>query len=129
MRLLFFSLCFLLFHSIFCKLMRSHCSYLSRRHCNKTPRSIVHGKIFSLVKIAQPTSPIQIKHHTPIKNDLAAQVRSQLFTKYGRGDWTQTSDLAVPNRARYQLRHTPIRFISHGRPFFAGAKYGRGDWI
>lgn len=26
----------------------------------------------------------------------------------GRGERTQTFDLAVPNRARYQLRHTPI---------------------
>ena len=25
----------------------------------------------------------------------------------GRGDWTRTSDLYVPNVARYQLRHTP----------------------
>ena len=24
-----------------------------------------------------------------------------------RGDWVRTSDLTVPNRARYQLRHTP----------------------
>ena len=27
---------------------------------------------------------------------------------YGRGERTQTFDLSVPNRARYQLRHTPI---------------------
>lgn len=27
--------------------------------------------------------------------------------KYGRGERTQTFDLSVPNRARYQLRHTP----------------------
>ena len=26
----------------------------------------------------------------------------------GRGERTQTFDLTVPNRARYQLRHTPI---------------------
>ena len=26
----------------------------------------------------------------------------------GRGERTQTFDLPVPNRARYQLRHTPI---------------------
>ena len=26
----------------------------------------------------------------------------------GRGDWTRTSDLHVPNVARYQLRYTPI---------------------
>ena len=26
----------------------------------------------------------------------------------GRGERTQTFDLSVPNRARYQLRHTPI---------------------
>ena len=35
------------------------------------------------------------------------------FVKYknvacGRGERTQTFDLSVPNRARYQLRHTPI---------------------
>lgn len=29
----------------------------------------------------------------------------------GRGDWTQTSDLTVPNRARYQLRHAPIKSL------------------
>ena len=28
---------------------------------------------------------------------------------YGRGERTQTFDLPVPNRARYQLRHTPMR--------------------
>ena len=27
---------------------------------------------------------------------------------YGRGERTQTFDLSVPNRARYQLRHTPM---------------------
>lgn len=27
---------------------------------------------------------------------------------YGRGERAQTFDLSVPNRARYQLRHTPI---------------------
>lgn len=27
---------------------------------------------------------------------------------FGRGERTQTFDLSVPNRARYQLRHTPI---------------------
>ena len=27
---------------------------------------------------------------------------------HGRGERTQTFDLSVPNRARYQLRHTPI---------------------
>ena len=26
----------------------------------------------------------------------------------GRGDWTRTSDLVVPNDARYRLRHTPM---------------------
>ncbi len=26
----------------------------------------------------------------------------------GRGERTQTFDLTVPNRARYQLRHTPM---------------------
>ena len=29
---------------------------------------------------------------------------------YGRGERTQTFDLSVPNRARYQLRHTPKRW-------------------
>ncbi len=27
---------------------------------------------------------------------------------YGRGERTRTFDLTVPNRARYQLRHTPL---------------------
>lgn len=27
---------------------------------------------------------------------------------HGRGERTQTFDLSVPNRARYQLRHTPM---------------------
>jgi hypothetical protein len=27
---------------------------------------------------------------------------------YGRGERTRTFDLTVPNRARYQLRHTPM---------------------
>ena len=26
-----------------------------------------------------------------------------------RGDWTRTSDLMVPNHARYQLRYAPLR--------------------
>lgn len=29
----------------------------------------------------------------------------------GRGERTQTFDLSVPNRARYQLRHTPMRVL------------------
>jgi hypothetical protein len=29
---------------------------------------------------------------------------------FGRGERTQTFDLSVPNRARYQLRHTPMVF-------------------
>ena len=33
-----------------------------------------------------------------------------LVKKNGRGDWTRTSDLVVPNDARYQLRHTPTKF-------------------
>lgn len=28
----------------------------------------------------------------------------------GRGERAQTFDLSVPNRARYQLRHTPMVF-------------------
>ena len=34
-------------------------------------------------------------------------VKSDEFV-HGRGERTQTFDLSVPNRARYQLRHTPI---------------------
>ena len=36
----------------------------------------------------------------------------------GRGDWTRTSDLVVPNDARYQLRHTPthLSMIRTRRP-------------
>lgn len=30
----------------------------------------------------------------------------------GRGERTQTFDLSVPNRARYQLRHTPMVRVS-----------------
>lgn len=30
---------------------------------------------------------------------------------HGRGERTQTFDLSVPNRARYQLRHTPIGVV------------------
>lgn len=32
--------------------------------------------------------------------------------EYGRGERTQTFDLPVPNRARYQLRHTPMVFYT-----------------
>lgn len=32
---------------------------------------------------------------------------------FGRGERTQTFDLPVPNRARYQLRHTPILVIMY----------------
>ena len=28
-----------------------------------------------------------------------------------RDDWTRTSDLVVPNDARYQLRHIPMPFV------------------
>ena len=49
----------------------------------------------------------------------AKNLRSGLFSRQektvrmdrsflGRGERTQTFDLSVPNRARYQLRHTPI---------------------
>jgi hypothetical protein len=31
----------------------------------------------------------------------------QWWFSFGRGERTQTFDLSVPNRARYQLRHTP----------------------
>ena len=37
----------------------------------------------------------------------------------GRDDWTRTSDLVVPNDARYQLRHIPIPFVE------GAAKIGR----
>ena len=37
-------------------------------------------------------------------------VMTILVKKNGRGDWTRTSDLVVPNDARYQLRHTPTKF-------------------
>jgi hypothetical protein len=30
----------------------------------------------------------------------------------GRGERTQTFDLSVPNRARYQLRHTPMVYVT-----------------
>lgn len=33
------------------------------------------------------------------------------YSKIGRGERTQTFDLSVPNRARYQLRHTPIGVV------------------
>ena len=57
--------------------MRFYCCYLSRHHCIKTPCSIVRGKIFSLVKIAQPTPLAHTKHRAPIKNNnLAARARS-----------------------------------------------------
>ena len=31
-------------------------------------------------------------------------------SQIGRGERAQTFDLSVPNRARYQLRHTPMVF-------------------
>ena len=31
-----------------------------------------------------------------------------------RDDWTRTSDLVVPNDARYQLRHIPKVFMKKG---------------
>lgn len=40
----------------------------------------------------------------------------------GRGDWTRTSDLVVPNDARYQLRHTPTKFGLLRRISLADAK-------
>ena len=37
----------------------------------------------------------------------------------GRGERAQTFDLSVPNRARYQLRHTPIKvFTRHNYTVF-----------
>ena len=37
----------------------------------------------------------------------------QVYDSNGRGERTQTFDLTVPNRARYQLRHTPIDVQSY----------------
>lgn len=42
-----------------------------------------------------------------LKEPYAEFLQSQNF-ELGRGERTQTFDLSVPNRARYQLRHTPI---------------------
>jgi hypothetical protein len=38
---------------------------------------------------------------------------------FGRGERTQTFDLPVPNRARYQLRHTPMVFYLLDYTLFA----------
>jgi hypothetical protein len=45
-----------------------------------------------------------------------------LVKKNGRGDWTRTSDLVVPDHARYQLRHTPTKFGLLRRISLADAK-------
>jgi hypothetical protein len=42
--------------------------------------------------------------------------RQQNVMGNGRGDWTRTSDLVVPDHARYQLRHTPTKYHLNHRP-------------
>ncbi len=41
-----------------------------------------------------------------LKEPFATSMKRRLGN-YGRGDWTRTSDLVVPNDARYHLRYTP----------------------
>ena len=45
------------------------------------------------------------------RGQLDVRMRRLRSISSGRGDWTRTSDLYVPNVARYQLRHTPIPAI------------------
>jgi hypothetical protein len=44
-----------------------------------------------------------------------SQYQMALGYFYGRGERTQTFDLSVPNRARYQLRHTPKFVVKYVR--------------
>gem|GEM_PF-3947460 len=41
----------------------------------------------------------------------------------GRGERTRTFDLTVPNRARYQLRHTPMVLLHHDSIQYIGKDY------
>ena len=54
---------------------------------------------------------LKVDEQKVASNTLQPSVEALLATKNnstGRGERTQTFDLSVPNRARYQLRHTPI---------------------
>ena len=42
------------------------------------------------------------------QNDPCYRGRFDNENHFGRGERTRTFDLTVPNRARYQLRHTPL---------------------
>jgi hypothetical protein len=46
---------------------------------------------------------------TETRKGREASLETILVEKSGRGDWTRTSDLVVPDHARYQLRHTPTK--------------------
>jgi hypothetical protein len=49
---------------------------------------------------------------TTNENGLVNQILTRPFDLLSRGEKTRTSGLYVPNVARYQLRHTPIKQIS-----------------
>jgi 5'-3' exonuclease len=53
----------------------------------------------------------QIEKRNYIATSLDSKKTTFRWSLYdGRGERTQTFDLSVPNRARYQLRHTPVKY-------------------
>ena len=103
------------------KFIRIHCCYLSWSNCIGVPRSVLCGRIivfkscscknehFILTRLSLLFTVLLfalsivylskiIWLHEPDQNYLQ---------KYGRGDWIWTSDLTVPNGARYQAAPHP----------------------
>ena len=78
---------------------------------------------FSAVKLNFSPNPVKLPHDvivsriskisTQFQNELPKQLSHESVNigANGRGDWTWTSDLHVPNVARYQLRYAPTHGI------------------
>jgi DNA invertase Pin-like site-specific DNA recombinase len=63
----------------------------------------LEGQIFGPKQVNSRWEVVSVK----LKEPYAGFLQTGNFER-GRGERTQTFDLSVPNRARYQLRHTPI---------------------
>lgn len=66
--------------------------------------------IFISLHYAKPSTIFAFRKKLKVRISASDHIKRPCKTVvlYGRGERTQTFDLSVPNRARYQLRHTPI---------------------
>lgn len=73
------------------------------------PLDIILIKSIGIRTILTEKETIQARRHRTITQFYRGKtVENRLYILCGRGDWTRTSDLTVPNRVRYQLCYAPM---------------------